>query len=352
MGWPTLKELERHINDKHSDAPETYPCLYNGCPYKSKRDSNRKQHMEKVHGWVYNRSKSNGRRMTSPTDIPSMLSMPSLGPMNAPTATHGAPARRETPPAHQGDWILYDNEPDQSSMPFSASHSIDGELLEFEAPNSQDPNVVVLWTSPGTRLERRKTDLENFTQKFHHDSAAGDGVPIDPQLLPSELDTRRCRLADNARNGESSLVVNSAAVSSRHSPSSSSPDVSTAVRSSAGGAPSRTARQRPGDSETPRQHGMGPLNIPLVAGAPGPPSHQPIPPKHPVHKRDEDDEDQDKDDEHQKKRLKTSPTLNFEENRMLDIFHARYPHVYHRDKKAIYSSCHTVHQDISTLVYV
>jgi hypothetical protein len=37
---------------------------------------------------------------------------------------------------------------------------------------------------------------------------------------------------------------------------------------------------------------------------------------------------------------------------MPDIFHARYPDVYHRDKKAIYSSCHTVHQNISTLAYV
>lgn len=44
-----------------------------------------------------------------------------------------------------------------------------------------------------------------------------------------------------------------------------------------------------------------------------------------------------------------SPLLNFEENRMPDIFHARYPDLYHRNNKAVYPSCLTVHQNISTL---
>ena len=37
-----------------------YNCLYD-CNYQSKRDSNLKQHMEKSHGWTYQRSKSNGK---------------------------------------------------------------------------------------------------------------------------------------------------------------------------------------------------------------------------------------------------------------------------------------------------
>lgn len=62
LGWPTEKERDRHINDKHSSAPAQYKCLYPPCTYASKRESNCKQHMEKAHGWEYVRSKSNGRK--------------------------------------------------------------------------------------------------------------------------------------------------------------------------------------------------------------------------------------------------------------------------------------------------
>jgi len=57
-GWPTEKEMSRHVNDKHSAAPAMYECQYKPCPYKSKRESNCKQHMEKAHGWTYNRTKA------------------------------------------------------------------------------------------------------------------------------------------------------------------------------------------------------------------------------------------------------------------------------------------------------
>ncbi|KAH6879244.1 hypothetical protein BKA58DRAFT_409534 [Alternaria rosae] len=62
LGWPTEKERDRHMNDKHSAAPAQYKCLYHPCTYASKRESNCKQHMEKAHGWEYVRSKSNGRK--------------------------------------------------------------------------------------------------------------------------------------------------------------------------------------------------------------------------------------------------------------------------------------------------
>ncbi|KAI9778507.1 MAG: copper-binding transcription factor [Geoglossum umbratile] len=56
-GWPTEKERDRHVNDKHSDTPALYECHFTPCTYRSKRESNCKQHMEKAHGWEYVRSK-------------------------------------------------------------------------------------------------------------------------------------------------------------------------------------------------------------------------------------------------------------------------------------------------------
>jgi hypothetical protein len=67
-GWPTEKELDRHINDKHSASPVLYKCHYAPCPYKSKRESNCKQHMEKSHGWNYVRSKNNGKNKSKAGD--------------------------------------------------------------------------------------------------------------------------------------------------------------------------------------------------------------------------------------------------------------------------------------------
>ncbi|KAK8127916.1 hypothetical protein PG984_009024 [Apiospora sp. TS-2023a] len=55
-GWPTEKDLNRHVKDRHSSAPAMYECLYQPCPYKSKRESNCKQHMEKAHGWKHESS--------------------------------------------------------------------------------------------------------------------------------------------------------------------------------------------------------------------------------------------------------------------------------------------------------
>jgi uncharacterized C2H2 Zn-finger protein len=67
-GWPTEKERDRHMNDRHSDKPTLFRCTFHNCPYASKRSSNCKQHMEKSHGWVYVRSKNNGRSGSSKRD--------------------------------------------------------------------------------------------------------------------------------------------------------------------------------------------------------------------------------------------------------------------------------------------
>ncbi|KAI4099800.1 MAG: hypothetical protein L6R37_005792 [Teloschistes peruensis] len=66
-GWPTEKERDRHVNDKHSASPSMYKCQFRPCPYESKRESNCKQHMEKAHGWAYVRSKNNGKSKKTQT---------------------------------------------------------------------------------------------------------------------------------------------------------------------------------------------------------------------------------------------------------------------------------------------
>ncbi|KAI9776479.1 MAG: copper-binding transcription factor [Peltula sp. TS41687] len=61
-GWPTETERDRHVNDKHSVDPPMHKCKFPPCTYKTKRESNCKQHMEKAHGWTYVRAKGVGKK--------------------------------------------------------------------------------------------------------------------------------------------------------------------------------------------------------------------------------------------------------------------------------------------------
>lgn len=143
-GWPTEKEMDRHHNDKHSDAPAMYECLFKPCPYKSKRESNCKQHMEKAHGWHYVRTKTNGK---VPRNKPasSTQQTPPLVNVSTPSTTptySGVP----TPPQHDvtqfvgADFPLYPNESDWMSINNIPAESLDLDLtLDSTSPASASP---------------------------------------------------------------------------------------------------------------------------------------------------------------------------------------------------------------------
>ena len=98
-GWPTEKEMDRHHNDKHSSSPPMFECLYKPCPYKSKRESNCKQHMEKAHGWTYVRTKTNGKKSGSSVAGNSAHPTPQLQNIPTPSSEHSMGVA--TPP---DDW--------------------------------------------------------------------------------------------------------------------------------------------------------------------------------------------------------------------------------------------------------
>ncbi|MCJ1226959.1 copper-binding transcription factor [Toensbergia leucococca] len=111
-GWPTEKERDRHVNDKHSVTPSMYKCRYHPCPYESKRESNCKQHMEKAHGWAYVRSKNNRKNGKQPQDSrtspTSQMTTPESFTLDAPTSEYG----------EASSWKTHDT--------YSISHSVNG----------------------------------------------------------------------------------------------------------------------------------------------------------------------------------------------------------------------------------
>ncbi|KAL9946070.1 copper-binding transcription factor [Verticillium nonalfalfae] len=111
-GWPTEKEMDRHHNDKHSSAPPMHECLFKPCPYKSKRESNCKQHMEKAHGWQYVRTKTNGGKKAPSVAGSSAQPTPQLGNMATPSSSHSiaTPPEESTslfPPFNHDDFPHY-----------------------------------------------------------------------------------------------------------------------------------------------------------------------------------------------------------------------------------------------------
>jgi len=107
-GWPTEKEMARHHNDKHEAAPPLYKCYYKPCPYKSKRESNCKQHMEKAHGWEYVRSKNNGKNREGGSTTDHGLPTPQTTNMRSPSDESNI---MHTPELDDNDEDMYGAEP-------------------------------------------------------------------------------------------------------------------------------------------------------------------------------------------------------------------------------------------------
>jgi uncharacterized C2H2 Zn-finger protein len=127
-GWPTEKEMDRHHNDKHSDAPAMYECSFKPCPYKSKRESNCKQHMEKAHGWTYVRTKTNGKKLPSIAGSVQQQTPP-LGNMSTPSSIDynsvPTPPQNDVTQFMGNDFPLYPNDSDWMSVnniPSEAMH--------------------------------------------------------------------------------------------------------------------------------------------------------------------------------------------------------------------------------------
>jgi hypothetical protein len=114
LGWPTEKERDRHVNDKHSKAPPQFKCHFAGCTYQSKRESNCKQHMEKTHGWNYVRSKNNGRNNKKPPQTPITNATPQSSAMEIPTPISETLSSPYEPYAqYRGTYSVTDSSPSE-----------------------------------------------------------------------------------------------------------------------------------------------------------------------------------------------------------------------------------------------
>ncbi|KAM3512957.1 hypothetical protein MY11210_003357 [Beauveria gryllotalpidicola] len=137
-GWPTEKEMDRHVNDKHSDAPAMHECLFKPCAYKSKRESNCKQHMEKAHNWTYVRTKSSGKKLPLK---PANMNTPAIAnlspPITTPSYSVPTPPQDNVPQGMPVDFPMYPGESDWLTSVGLTPKDIDTmDLFENQSPSS------------------------------------------------------------------------------------------------------------------------------------------------------------------------------------------------------------------------
>lgn len=182
-GWPTEKERDRHMNDKHSETPSLYHCLFKPCPYTSKRESNCKQHMEKAHGWNYVRSKSNGKgRATNATRLPQGSIPPS------PASSHLTPLTPIAPSPSAHSWAASSRSGSMAppSIAGSSTH-----VTPFVQPSPDfaghfnmnfDFNDMANWPTsafpitPAMSEERRPSGTLSSHSDLHFDHSSFDDI--------------------------------------------------------------------------------------------------------------------------------------------------------------------------------
>jgi hypothetical protein len=374
-GWPTAKELERHHNDKHSGRPGRYTCRFAGCDYRSKRESNCKQHMEKTHGWTYVRSKPGGRpRKGAPKHVDS-----------APWASGGT-----------DEWFTSLKAPlpdagrlDAAQDVFRSTTALD---MNLRADNSTDPHHALVsataqsgerrlygaeqatWvppTTPGLPGARPSAEKSNG----HMTVTPADEGPlfVDPQLCQPDLTSLVSLLTP-----ESPTVYSHANSWQRpRSPlqrgrvfrfggdgrlpkeeEEMTPIFPSPAQHKASTFSPSLPSHEPGDHEMTRPAGG--------TGSSGPPTgtafgdnanHHTAKRARPsgrdgVQEESEEDDDDDDGEEGRppRKRIRAPDAEDIAEDAMPCIFYHAYPDLYPPDPKDPKAPCYTQHKDISQLV--
>lgn len=192
LGWPTEKEMDRHINDKHSNDPAMYYCMYPPCVYMSKRESNCKQHMEKAHGYDYVRTKNNGRKPSTAENRSTPSLRNSLTPSST-TPSYGVPTPPQVP-AHDfpamvdGEWLgganpaqPGDAEPAPASMTMDF-HSPESAASPYEqlVPYQNGSTFIIPSEEDIYAAQARGADMALFPPEMQH-------MALDQKLLPQGM---------------------------------------------------------------------------------------------------------------------------------------------------------------------
>jgi hypothetical protein len=145
--------------------------------------------MEKKHGWDYQRSKSNGKRLITqqPTSQhrigPIALQTNMSNTLNSSPQIASAASYKPSPaPPFDSDFVLF---PDDADQPIILSQAGDNLGRNYGHAEDDESRVFIPWTSPTTRLLKNQSVLDMFTETYNRAPGKGLGHPdamIDPSL--------------------------------------------------------------------------------------------------------------------------------------------------------------------------
>lgn len=337
-GWPTEKELDRHYNDKHSTELRTFSCLWHDCNYSTKRESNCKQHMEKVH-YVRSRSGNQEEFTAGPLDSTGVVKNPFSQPRSK-------LAIRTLPNVF---FTASSVEQPSPLGPDSASP------LGLHGPQPYGQATYIPWNSPVSRQE--------FPQHFPHSYDPGTPlaiqdhdwlrVPIDPRLQnTSSTGTSTPEYTPTSSDSSTRDALFSALptiVTPRSSPiatvqvltpiSNTSPVQQSGINSEA---------TTPQDVEPPSHQGQTGAQDSGASNSGYLNSYG----KRQVRFEDEQEDDSEEDDEPPMKRTRVPKGTDdgSGDPRMFCPFRVAHPEIYDVEVHSRYFSCHTEHNNISTVV--
>lgn len=294
-GFPTAQDLVRHRNDRHSSNPVTLPCPFEGCSHEAKRESNLKQHMERVHRLHYEKSRSGKPKTFSP----------SIGLKTTPVnvVSHSS-AMRESLGMSPGEDV----------MPFPGGLDDAGLQTLGSQPQAETPSQVnqspagygyyLPWQSPMARVKNNINVMETIVEKIPQPN-----VPVDPVLLAED----------------SSGSTYSAGYLQQACPID---EEQSAQHSSAATRQGAAAMSQPSAASASQVRRDGPV------------------------KRQDVGENGDGDDTRPPpKRLRPVSKDEIQDHKLPCPFHIAHPAVYDRHNGNKYDPCHTLNKSISAVVY-
>jgi hypothetical protein len=200
-GWPTEKECERHVNDKHAESPIMYACYWstvNNCPYQSKRLSNCKSHMEKAHGWVYIRSKTtvkNGKTKVKPDQ---------QEPIQQPIKLIGGVVAGASTPSTSSASASMSTTPYMQTEQYPPVSDLSGNLTSPQALSlpSMGQGIMTPFESPEFNMTMDFQPQPEFADHFNFDWAGAFTPSVNNPLVytPSLVDDRRLSHDSSAVN--------------------------------------------------------------------------------------------------------------------------------------------------------
>lgn len=351
FGWPTEKELERHYNDKHSTAPKTYSCWYRPCTYTSKRESNCKQHMEKAHGWEYVRSRTGNKE-----DGPDTKESASTGESSLVSAYSRNNLALQSVP----DFLLTPS-PLEQCLPTPQDISIP---IGFSGTISFGSDVYDQWTSPVSRLGNNDDLLGELSQAYAPKSPVPGQddewlrVPVDPRLYnitPSgtQAVVKAAQALPVAPTRDDMLKMLPTIVTPKTSPVAMSQVLTPTSEPSPVHIPLVAFKEEaitPSDAEHNTAIGQAVAHGSFSSG--NNTIQYSYLGKRRVRFSPEPEDDSDEDDEPPSKRNKTpgGDSKELGDPKMICPFRAANPEIYNSKVDEKYTSCHTEHHNISTVV--